>query len=140
MLVKKFNHNDNFKIIVLYGIFGVLTTLVNIVTYKILIDRNIYYMISNFIAFVVSVIFAYVTNKKWVFYSRANTSIKILQEFIRFLVTRITTFLFDFFGIISLIELFHFNKFYSKVFVSIVVIILNYSFSKKIVFSNMDEK
>lgn len=140
MLAKKFKCKSNLKIMVSYSIFGVLTTLINIATYKILIDRNIYYIISNFIAFIVSVIFAYITNKKWVFCSTANTSIQILEEFIKFIVTRITTFLFDFFGIICLIELFDFNKFYSKVFVSIVVIILNYLFSKKIVFSTMDEK
>jgi putative flippase GtrA len=140
MLAKKFKCKSNLKIMVLYSIFGVLTTLINIATYKILIDRNIYYIISNFIAFIVSVIFAYITNKKWVFCSTANTSIQILEEFIKFIVTRITTFLFDFFGIICLIELFDFNKFYSKVFVSIVVIILNYLFSKKIVFSTMDGK
>ena len=140
MLAKKFKYKHDLRIIVLYVIFGVLTTLVNIITYKILIDRNVYYIISNIIAFVVSIIFAYITNKKWVFYSKTNTSTKVLEEFMKFLITRITTFLFDFWGMILLIEVFHSNKFYSKVFVSIVVIILNYLFSKKLVFSNMNKK
>ncbi|MBV7275748.1 GtrA family protein [Clostridiaceae bacterium UIB06] len=140
MLAKKFKCKYNLKMIVSYGIFGVLTTVVNIIVYKILIDRNVYYITSNVIAFILSIIFAYITNKKWVFYSETNTNIKVLEEFVKFSITRITTFLFDFFGMIFLIEVFHFNKFYSKIFVSIVVIILNYLFSKKVVFRNIDKK
>ncbi|WP_411682442.1 GtrA family protein [Clostridium thailandense] len=140
MLAKKFKCKYNLKMIVSYGIFGVLTTVVNIIVYKILIDRNVYYITSNVIAFILSIIFAYLTNKKWVFYSETNTNIKVLEEFVKFSITRITTFLFDFLGMILLIEVFYFNKFYSKIFVSIVVIILNYLFSKKVVFRNIDKK
>lgn len=105
-----------------------------------MIDRNIYYILSNVIAFIVSVIFAYITNKKWVFYSKTSAGFKALQEFLKFLITRIGTFLIDFFGMIFLIEVVYCGKLYSKIFVNIIVIVLNYLFSKKIVFTNLDKK
>jgi putative flippase GtrA len=140
MSVKKFKEKYNLKILSLYGIFGVFTTLINIITYKILVDINIQYMLSNVGAFVVSVIFAYITNKKWVFNSKANTVFKVLEEFLKFIMTRTTTFLFDFFGMIFMVEVLSLGKFYSKIFINIVVIILNYLFSKKMVFSDSEEK
>lgn len=138
--MKKFKENYSLRNLGLYGIFGVFTTLINILTYKVLIDMNIQYMLSNIVAFVVSVIFAYITNRKWVFKSKANTIFKVLEEFLKFLITRITTFLFDFFGMIFMVEVLCLGKLYSKIFINIVVIILNYLFGKKMVFSDSEEK
>lgn len=135
MLVKK----SKYKNIIVYGIFGVLTTLINIIVYKILVDKNIYYVLSNVIAFIISVIFAYITNKRWVFYSKVNTHSKVFKEFFKFLISRITTFLIDFLGVIFLVEVIYCGKTYSKIFVNIIVIILNYLFSKKIVFNSIEE-
>lgn len=140
MPIKKLKDKFNLKVLSLYGIFGVLTTLINIIIYKILVDMNVQYMLSNGIAFMVSVIFAYVTNKKWVFNKKTNTKFKVLEEFLKFLITRITTFLFDFFGMIFMVEILYFDKIYSKLFINFVVIILNYLISKKLVFSDREEK
>lgn len=140
MFIKKFKENYSFKSISLYVIFGILTTLINIITFKVLMDLNIQYMFSNVVAFIVSVIFAYVTNRKWVFYSKINTKFQVIEEFLKFLISRITTFLFDFFGMIFMIEVLRCGKLNSKMYVNIVVVILNYLISKNIVFKSLEEK
>ncbi len=61
--------------LVLYVICGGLTTLVNIVVYGLCADiLGIFYLVSNFIAWVLSVLFAYVTNRTWVFKSKKRGS------------------------------------------------------------------
>lgn len=70
------------KEVIMYLIFGVLTTLVNIVVYYILNDLlHIHYMVANVIAWIASVLFAYITNRKYVFESNGDS---IIQEFSKF--------------------------------------------------------
>ena len=86
-----------------YIIFGVLTTLVNIFTYSFLVlfvDLN--YLISNIVAWIISVIFAYITNRKWVFESKNEN---ILKEFSLFISGRV------FVGILDMALLFVFVEF-----------------------------
>lgn len=62
-----------YKELVLYVVFGVLTTVVSYVSYWIFTDfLHIPYMVSTALSWVLSVTFAYVTNRKWVFESRAH--------------------------------------------------------------------
>ena len=65
------------KELILYLIFGILTTIVNIVVYLIFAKfLNIDYIISNIFAWFFSVLFAYVTNRIWVFERKTNNIIK----------------------------------------------------------------
>ena len=54
-----------------YVVFGTLTTIVNIVVYFALEYIGVNYIISNIIAWFLSVLFAYVTNRIWVFESKS---------------------------------------------------------------------
>ena len=66
---------------VLYVVFGVLTTVVSYASYWIFTDfLHIPYMVSTALSWVLSVTFAYVTNRKWVFESRAHGFVPILTE------------------------------------------------------------
>ena len=59
---------DKYKDIIPYGVFGVLTTLVNIVSYWIFAHPfGLSVMVSTVLAWILSVLFAYLTNRKWVF-------------------------------------------------------------------------
>ena len=75
-----------YKEIVLYLIFGVLTTLISLVTYflltnSLLIPSNpIYLQIANIISWIISVTFAYFTNRKYVFNSK-NSKLKEITKF-----------------------------------------------------------
>ncbi|WP_416259601.1 GtrA family protein [Fusobacterium varium] len=89
---------------------------------------------SNFI----SILFAYITNKIFVFKSK-NWKLKfLLKEFIKFFITRLGTYFLDILGMVIFIEVLYFNNLKSKTFISIVIVILNYIFSK-IIFLNQEE-
>ena len=79
--------------IILYLIFGILTTIVNIISYLFITDiLNIHYLISNIIAWFLSVLFAYITNRIWVFKSKNEN---ILKEFGLFISGRIFSGVLD---------------------------------------------
>lgn len=115
----------------LYLIFGLFTTLINILTYKILVNLNINYIIANIIAWIISVIFAFITNKYIVFDNKTSNFIK---EFLKFVISRLGTGLFDILFMFITISLLNFDDFIMKIISNIVVIILNYILSKFIVF------
>lgn len=117
----------------LYLFFGGLTTLINIIIYKSLVFLNIDYIIANIIAWIISVIFAFITNKYYVF-NKKNTN--LIKEFIKFISSRLSTGLLDLFFMFLTVSIFNFDDFIMKILSNIIVIILNYILSKFIVFKN----
>ena len=82
-----------------YAIFGVLTTLVNIAAYWLLAHPlGLPTVPSTVIAWVLAVLFAYVTNRKWVFHSKAVTRQEIIREGISFYLCRLGTGVLDWLG------------------------------------------
>jgi len=118
---------------VLYLIFGILTTIVNIVSFF-LFNKLFNYKLSNIIAFILAIVFAYITNKKYVFESKKEEKTEIIKEFIFFIGSRLFTFVLDMLLMVLFIEGLFVNVLISKVLVNVVVIILNYILSKKLVF------
>ena len=126
-----------------YLIFGALTTIVNIVAYilfaKLILSglhsEDLIVNLSEIIAFIVALIFAYITNKIYVFNSKTNGIKELAREIISFTGCRIFT------EIISLLMMnmavwFSINDVLMKIVANIVVIILNFVFSKVLVFKN----
>ena len=115
-----------------YTIFGILTSVINILVYFLFTDiLSINYIISNIVAWFVSVLFAYVTNRIWVFESENEN---ILYEIVMFYGGRLFTGVLETILLILFIDFLCLSNTFSKIFVTIVVVILNYIFSKKIVF------
>lgn len=117
--------------IVLYLFFGVLTTIVNIGLFAILasvftIEENI----SNAIAIIVAVLFAYFTNKGLVFNSTASTLKEKLTEFFKFMLGRGFTMIIELIGFYLLFNIASVPKLISKTLITIIVIILNFFISK----------
>lgn len=117
-----------------YIFFGVLSLLFNIWVFKFLLFCGIDYRLANLITLILLKIFVFITNKLYVFKTSARDILSIFREFVRFLAARILTNLIDFFGLILLVEICKRAPFYSKIFLAIVVIILNFFFSKLFVF------
>ena len=120
------------KEIIMYLVFGVLTTVVNIVVYYIfsnLLHMN--YLFSNAMAWFLSVLFAYVTNRKYVFDSKNN---QIIKEAISFFGSRLATGIMDMVLMWFLVNFNIVNDVVSKVVVNVIVVILNYILSKLVVF------
>lgn len=115
-----------------YTIFGILTSIINILVYFLFTDfLSINYIISNIVAWFVSVLFAYVTNRIWVFESENEN---ILYEIVMFYGGRLFTGVLETILLILFIDFLCLSNTFSKIFVTMVVVILNYIFSKKIVF------
>ena len=119
------------KEVILYIVFGVLTTLVNLVAFYILthfinLDENL----SNVIAIILSVLFAYFTNRKLVFNSTAITFKENLKEFYKFILGRLFTMILEIVGFYLLFNIMHIHELISKLFITVIVIILNFFISK----------
>jgi len=127
--------DKRFKELFIYGIWGLLTTVLNFFVYRILLAWAVDYRISNLIALVVTKLAAYFVNKNFVFHTKCASISELCREFLRFVASRGITGLIDYFGLIILVELFSANEIYSKYFISLAVIILNYIFSKKVIFT-----
>lgn len=126
---------------ILYLAFGVIVTLVNWAVYALLVAvSNIGITLSNLVAWVAAVVTAFITNKLFVFESKSTGKKAVLKEATAFLLSRISTGIFEVVApsILFLIGLdgmlFGIDGFYAKLIVSIIVVILNYILSKKIVF------
>jgi putative flippase GtrA len=120
-----------------YLVFGVLTTLVNIICYYILSDLlSVNYTWSTFYAWFVSVIFAFITNKIYVFQSRKTDIKAVFLELFWFIFYRVLSLIIDLGLMVFFIELLEMNDMVAKVVSNIVVIVFNYIVSKKIIFKS----
>lgn len=117
-----------------YLVFGVLTTLINLACYSWLVMLEIHYGIATSIAFVIAVLFAYVTNKRFVFESKVKGLRKDSIEMASFFGSRLVTFGIETAGLVLLIEIAGFGEQFSKYAMTGVVVILNYLISKRFVF------
>ena len=118
-----------------YLIFGAFTTVINIVTYSICFYIcDISNAISNVIAWIIGVIFAYITNKIIVFDSKTESKNKLLKEIASFVTCRLLTLVIDEIIMIITVDKLGLNGFIMKVVANIVVIILNFILSKLIIF------
>lgn len=135
-LIKKMLDRD----VILYIIFGILTTLVNFVTFYILnslmkVNANI----SNLVAIPLAILFAYFTNRKWVFHTQAKGFKENFNEFCKFIAGRAVTMIIEFFGCMLLFMI-PIPEIISKLIVSVIIVILNFFISKFFAFKQKDNK
>lgn len=117
---------------ILYLVFGGLTTLVNIITYFICYNiASLSNVISTIIAWLLSVIFAFITNKIYVFESKSKS---IIVELASFFICRLGTGILDLGIMYFTVDILNWNALLMKIVSNIIVIILNYIFSKLVIF------
>ena len=118
-----------------YAIFGVLTTVVNIVTYNVCYSSlGINNTLSNVIAWILAVAFAYVTNKVWVFESRSWSREILRKEIPSFVSCRLATGVLDILIMFICVDLMGWPAMLMKIASNVIVIVLNYIFSKLVIF------
>lgn len=150
--------------IITYIIFGVLTTAVNLVTFYIfkkifiligwegvfnkllgsagwdkaleLLGSGTDYLDATVIAWTVAVIFAFVTNKLIVFESKSWKPAVAGKEFVGFIGARLFSLLVELVFMFVMVTLLKWNDFVAKFIVQVIVVILNYVFSKLLIFKN----
>lgn len=121
----------------MYIVFGVLTTLVNIFFYA-LFSRYWFpnLVVSNGLAWVLSVLFAYVTNRMFVFKGAGVTFKVVLKEMTLFLSCRIFSGMLDSGLMIALVNYFKVHDLFAKLIVNTMVVILNYGLSTTLIFKD----
>ncbi len=131
---------DRYGEIINYLIFGVATTVVNIVVFF-LFDTilSVPYLIANAIAIILSILFAFFTNKKYVFKSQAMSRQDNWEEFVRFVSFRVLSGLFDMLSMWILVDMLLFGTNLAKLLTQFIVVVLNYVFSKFFVFKQEEE-
>ena len=130
--MKSFNLS---KEIVLYIIFGILAFLVSISTFSLFIDiLHLNEHVSNVLSWIITVSFAYITNKKWVFESSVQGYSEVVKEVVSFFGGRIITLIIEEIILFIFITVMHLDSHYVKIAAQIVVIIMNYIISKLWVF------
>ena len=128
------------KEIILYLIFGVLTTIVNLIAYYLFSNIiNINYLISNAIAWIISVVFAYITNKFFVFNSSYINKDVIIEEFIKFMNCRLISGLSEVVLLFLFVDLLLMNDIVAKLIIGVLVALINFIFSKVFIFKGVDE-
>ena len=121
--------------VVTYLVFGVLTTVVNYLVYLPCLNwLHLPASVSNCIAWVVAVVFAFVTNKPFVFQSHDWSMEVVLPELSKFVATRLTSGLLETAILCISVDLLHSNGNIWKLITQVLVIIINYVGSKLLVF------
>lgn len=140
--------------LIMYVVFGALTTLVNFAAFMLfskLLGEDLY-LVTNGIAWIISVIFAYITNKLFVFQSKSFEMKVLIKEIPEFFLARVFSFLVEEAGMWLFIDLLKFSKIslaimgfeltgqlIAKLILAVIVVIMNYFFSKFIIFKEKSE-
>lgn len=135
------NFLKNNREVVSYLFFGVCTTLVSWLSYSLFVKVFLVSIeVSNVVSWVCAVLFAFITNKIFVFESKSFEKKTFIKEFVSFITSRLFTGIIEIIGVPFLVRvglsqtIFGISGMLSKIVVSIIVIILNYIFSKLFVF------
>lgn len=125
---------------ILYIIFGVITTAVDFAAFSLL-----YYVIganevvANTIAWVLAVIVAFITNKLIVFENKSTNKKEIIKEIVSFALARVLSLVITD-GFLVLAKAIKMNMLLAKAIISVVVVILNYIFSKLFIFKKQEDE
>ena len=126
---------EKYKEIINYFIIGILTTLLNYISFAVLVyGLKLEMHLSNIIAWLIGVIFAYFTNKLFVFESKSFKTKVLLKEILSFGVARVFSLLLEELILFIFVNRLGMEKLIIKLFANIIVVIVNYILSKFIIF------
>lgn len=131
-LIRKCYENDVMR----YIFFGGCTTLVNIVTFWGMRKLGLNLNLANFISIVTAILFAYVVNSKYVFRQKCETLRDHIAPFIKFIGARCATMVIEMGGVWLLADRLGLWDMGSKIATQVIVLVLNYIFSKFLVFKH----
>jgi len=120
--------------LVWYVIFGVATTIVGFGSYALFVHFGLGVALANTLSHVLGILFAFGTNKVWVFRALDFSAKRVAIEFIKFVSSRLAALVFETLLLVLLVDVLGYHPIVCKVFTSILVVVLNYVASKKIVF------
>ncbi|MGX7419013.1 GtrA family protein [Carnobacterium gallinarum] len=124
-----------YREVLMYLIFGGLTTLINIVVFYIFKDLlAMDYRASNGIAWFISVLFAFITNKYFVFSSNETSKNQFIKEMLLFFWYRLLSLVIDMGMMIVMVSVLKIDALIAKLITQVVIVVINYVFSKLFIF------
>lgn len=122
-----------YKETILYVIFGVTTTAVDWIVYTVSRYLGVSYFIATFLSWFTAVLFAFITNRSFVFVSKSK-GLEILKECVEFFISRLASGAMNLCLMMLFVDVLHINEFISKAVLSVLVMMLNYLLSKFLIF------
>ena len=119
-----------------YIFFGGCTTLVNLVSFSLLRYVGVPLNPANFVSIVLAILFAYIVNSKYVFEDKCETIRDHIRPFIKFIGARVVTMVIEMLGVPLLVNQVGLPDLAGKILTNIIVLILNYIFSRFFVFTS----
>ncbi len=123
-----------------YAVAGVMTTIVNFASYEGLFRLGVPNLTANALAWFIAVTFAYIVNKINVFRSRSTGMKDEASKITKFFGARVITLLVEQSGMFIFTELMNFPRLLVKACLAVIVIVLNYLFSKLYIFNQAEKK
>ena len=120
--------------VILYIFFGILTVVTFFGLYVVLLYLNFGIVLTNTISHAAAILFAYITNKIWVFKKLDFSMSVVFKEFSKFMSGRLALYIVDTILLVILVEVLLYDPIISRIFLLFVVVALNYLVSKVIVF------
>ncbi|MDQ0929734.1 putative flippase GtrA [Bacillus atrophaeus] len=130
-----------YREMIMYIIMGIFTTAVNISSFYILVEiLDTDYKTATVIAWILSVLFAYITNKIYVFQQKTSDMRSLMRELTAFFSVRLLSLGIDLGMMILLVSQFHTNETLAKILDNVVIVVVNYIASKWLVFKKTTEE
>lgn len=129
-----------YKQFLLYALFGGLTFVVSVMSYGFFCTLLAFNeLFSNLLSWILAVSFAFFTNRIWVFQSPTNTSREFFHQLLKFFSSRLATLGVEEIILLLFVTIMHLPNMLVKIVAQIIVIILNYILSKKVIFTSKKE-
>lgn len=126
-----------YKQFLLYALFGGLTFVVSVMSYGFFCTLLAFNeLFSNLLSWIFAVSFAFFTNRIWVFQSPTNTSREFFHQLLKFFSSRLATLGVEEIILLLFVTIMHLPNMLVKIAAQIIVIILNYILSKKVIFTS----
>lgn len=130
-----------YKEVLLYLFFGGLTMIVSVASYWFFSEpMKLHVQIANVLSWVLAVLFAYITNRIWVFDQKTHGGKELLAQMFRFFSGRVATLLVENAILFIFVQKLHGSNMVVKIVAQVVVVVSNYFISKFMVFRNKDSK
>ena len=130
-LILKMYEND----VIRYIFWGGCTTLVNLVSFYLMRIAGLPLMAANIISIILAILFAYVVNSRFVFHDSCETLKDHIQPFVKFISARLVTMVIEVGGVWLLAVAMGLNDMIAKFCTQFIVLVLNYIFSKFLIFT-----
>lgn len=130
-LILKMYEND----VIRYIFWGGCTTLVNLVSFYLMRIAVLPLMAANIISIILAILFAYVVNSRFVFHDSCETLKDHIQPFVKFISARLVTMVIEVGGVWLLAVVMGFHDMVAKFCTQFLVLVLNYIFSKFLIFT-----